>query len=110
MTLQLPDVVQMYFDVSNGGDVAQLLGCFCPHATVFDERKTHKGIAAIQAWHQEAHKAFVYQVRPMQAVQGERELKVVARLAGNFPGSPVQLNHIFMLEDHRIRSLEITPC
>lgn len=54
MTLQLPDVVQAYFAVTNGGDAAHLVG--------------------------------------------------------SFPGSPVQLSHVFTLEGGRIRSLEITPC
>ena len=110
MAPQLPDVVLTYFDVSNGGDVAQIAGCFCSHATVFDEGKTHKGIAAIEAWQQEARRTFIYQVQPLQVAQGEGRLTVIARLTGNFPGSPVQLSYVFTLEDHRIYSLEITPC
>ncbi|SDB32915.1 hypothetical protein [Pseudomonas sp. NFACC13-1] len=44
MSLQLPDVVETYFNISNGGDVSQLASCFCPQATVFDENQTHEGI------------------------------------------------------------------
>lgn len=110
MTLQLPDVVQMYFAVSNGGDAAQLSSCFCSDATVCDERKTYEGIADIKAWQQDARKAFNYQVKPIQALQGQSRLTVIADLVGNFPGSPVQLSHAFTLEGGRIRSLEITPC
>jgi hypothetical protein len=32
---------------------------------------------------------------------------VTAKVAGNFPNSPVKLNHIFRIEDDRISSLEI---
>ena len=110
MSLQLPEVVQKYFDVSNGGDAAQLASCFCSQARVSDEKKTHEGIAAIEAWQQEARRAFIYQVQPLQARRGEGGLTVIARLVGNFPGSPVQLSHVFTLEGDRIRSLEITPC
>ncbi len=42
MTLQLPDVVQAYFAVTNGGDAAQLASCFRSDATVSDERKHTK--------------------------------------------------------------------
>jgi len=110
MTLRLPDALQTYFDVSNGGDVAQLASCFCPQATVFDENQRHVGIAAIEAWQHKVRKAFVFQVQPLQARQGKNGLSVLTRLAGNFPGSPVQLNHVFTLEGDLIRSLEITPC
>jgi hypothetical protein len=110
MTLQLPDVVQTYFAISNGGDTAQLASCFRSDATVCDERKTYEGTAAIEAWQQEARTAFIYQVQPLQALQGQGELTVIARLVGNFPGSPVQLSYLFTLEDGLICSLEITPC
>lgn len=107
---QFPHAVQTYFDVSNGGDVTQLASCFCSHATVSDENKTHTGIAAIEAWQQEARRAFIYRVQPLQARKEEGRLTVITRLAGNFPGSPVQLSHAFTLEGDQIRSLEITPC
>lgn len=110
MPLQLPDVVQTYFSVSNGGDTAQLAGCFHADATVFDERKTYQGIAAIKAWQQGARQAFIYQVQPLQALQLQSRLTVIANLVGNFPGGSVQLTHAFTLKGGRIRSLEITPC
>jgi hypothetical protein len=110
MTLQLPDVVQAYFAVTNGGDAAQLASCFRSDATVSDERKTYEGTTAIEAWQQEARRAFIYQVQPLHALQGQGRLTVIAHLVGNFPGSPVQLSHVFTLEGGRIRSLEITPC
>lgn len=110
MTPQLPDVVQTYFSVSNGGDAAQLASCFHSDATVCDERKTYEGTAAIEAWQLEARSAFIYQVQPLQALQGQGRLTVIAHLVGNFPGSPVQLSYVFTLEGGRIRSLEITPC
>lgn len=110
MSLQLPDVVETYFDISNGGDLSRLASCFCTDATVFDENKTHEGPAAIEAWQREVRQAFAFEVKPLQALQEEGRLTVLTRLAGNFPGSPVQLNQVFRLEGDRIRSLEITPC
>lgn len=110
MNLQLPDVIETYFDISNGGDLSQLASCFCINATVFDESKTHEGLAAIEAWQHEVRQAFAFEVEPLQALQEEGRLTVLTHLAGNFPGSPVQLNQVFRLEGDRIRSLEITPC
>lgn len=109
MNLPLPDAVQTYFDVSNGGDISRLAACFCAYARVTDENRTHQGIAAIEAWQQEARQAFIYSVEPLAAKQNDDSLSVRARLVGNFPGSPLQLNHLFLLQDGQIRSLEIAP-
>lgn len=110
MTLQLPDVVETYFDISNGGDLAQLANCFCTKATVLDENKTHEGLAAIEAWQHEVRLAFAFEVQPLQARQEEGRLTVLTLLTGSFPGSPARLNQMFSLEGGRICSLEITPC
>lgn len=109
MNLQLPDAVQTYFDVSNGGDTARLAACFCADAVVTDENRTHQGIEAIAAWQQKARQAFTYSVEPLQATHKDGTLTVTARLVGNFPGSPLQLNHVFLLQYGQIRSLEIAP-
>ncbi|TBU73259.1 nuclear transport factor 2 family protein [Phytopseudomonas daroniae] len=109
MSLQLPDAVETYFAISNGGDVSRLASCFCADATVFDENKTHEGIESIKSWQHEAQQAFTYHVQPLEALHEEGRLTVIARITGNFPGSPVKLSHVFVLKDDRIRSLEITP-
>ena len=109
MNLHLPDAVQTYFAVSNGADISRLAACFFAHASVTDENRTHHGIAAIAAWQQEARRAFTYSVEPLTATQNDDSLSVTARLVGNFPGSPLQLNHVFRLEDGQICSLEIAP-
>ncbi|WP_282876518.1 nuclear transport factor 2 family protein [Pseudomonas peli] len=109
MNLQLPDAVQTYFAVSNGADISRLAACFCAHASVTDENHTHQGIDAIAAWQQEARRAFTYSVEPLTTTQSDDSLSVTARLVGNFPGSPLQLNHVFRLEDGQICSLEIAP-
>ncbi len=109
MNLQLPDAVQTYFDVSNGGDISRLVACFYADASVTDENHTHQGIAAIAAWQQQARQAFTYSVEPLAATQNDDSLSVTARLVGNFPGSQLQLNHLFLLQDGQIRSLEIAP-
>ena len=45
---------------------------------------------------------------PLSSRQEGDALVVKARLTGNFPGSPVELNHRFLLADGRIKALEIT--
>ncbi|WAJ39215.1 nuclear transport factor 2 family protein [Pseudomonas sp. GOM7] len=109
MNLHLPEAVNTYFAISNGGDATRLATCFHAHARVTDEKRTHQGIDAIVAWQREARQAFSYRVEPVDASQRDEALTVTARVTGDFPGSPVLLKHLFALTDGRISSLEIAP-
>ncbi|MDH1263295.1 nuclear transport factor 2 family protein [Pseudomonas sp. GD03944] len=109
MALRLPDAVTTYFSISNGGDPSRLAACFCTDATVTDERRTYAGLAAIEAWQRQAQQAFTYQVEPQAAVHDDDGLTVTAQVSGDFPGSPVQLQHRFTFRDERIHTLEIAP-
>lgn len=109
MKLHLPEAVNTYFAISNGDDPARLATCFHADARVLDEKRTHQGIDAIAAWQRQARQAFSYRVEPVDASQRDDALTVTARVAGDFPGSPVLLKHLFTLTGDQIRSLEIAP-
>lgn len=109
MSSQLPSAVSTYFEISNGSDTSGLAACFRADATVIDESATHEGLNAIQTWQREVQKAFAYQVQPLRSEEKGGKLNVMTRVVGNFPGSPVELNHAFVLAEGQIQSLEITP-
>lgn len=109
MSLELPDVIDTYFGISNGGDASRLAACFSADATVTDDNRTHRGIDAIRAWKHEARQAFSYRVEPLAATQEGDTLTVSTRVVGDFPGSPVTLNHTFQLEDGLISTMNIAP-
>ena len=107
MSISLPPAVATYFDVSNGADIDLLAQCFTPGAVVTDEARTHKGLEAIVAWKIASKKKFEYEVEPLRvSLDGDR-LSVTAKVAGNFPGSPVNLEHEFGMLGERIDSLKI---
>lgn len=107
MKLELADCIRTYFDISNGCTLNHVTDCFSPDARVFDEGRQHSGHAAIEAWQQAARKTFEYSVVPISASREVERVAVIARVSGNFPGSPVELNHLFELNDGKIRTLEI---
>lgn len=107
MSLSLPDAVATYFAISNGADIANVNHCFTPDAVVIDEHKTHRGLDAIQAWQRDVQSAFEYIVEPIRVADEGTRLTVTSHVAGNFPGSPVQLSHAFTLLDGKIAALEI---
>ncbi|MDS1142211.1 nuclear transport factor 2 family protein [Pusillimonas sp. SM2304] len=107
MPLSLPTPVSTYFEISNGLDIAQVFNCFTQDAVVADEGQTYQGHAAIQTWQREAQKKFEYTVEPVSMTQEGGRVSVTAHVAGNFPGSPVQLGHVFELAEDKIKSLKI---
>jgi ketosteroid isomerase-like protein len=107
MNHQLVESIRSYFDIINGPDTAGITDYFTQDAVVVDEGNVHRGHGAIRSWLQETRKRFEYSVEPIDTSRQEEHVTVVAKVFGNFPGSPVQLNHSFQLEGDRIQSLEI---
>ena len=107
MSIQLPDSIDTFFQVSNGAEASALRHCFTEDAVVRDESQTQKGHEAIQAWLLEARRKYAYSVEPVDVAQQGSSVRVHAKVTGNFPGSPVQLEHVFRLAGGKIESLEI---
>lgn len=106
--LDLPQPIADYFsaDRHDGKAVAR---CFTAEGVVKDERKTHVGVAAIEAWKDAASAEFAYVAEPIALEKHDREVTVSGRVTGCFPGSPAILRYAFVLERGKIASLEITP-
>jgi len=68
-----------------------------------------KGLAAIQRWKTETKQKYRHAVEPFAAVQKDGKTVVTVRLAGESPGSPIELQFVIGLEGDRISSLEILP-
>ena len=107
MVIPLPRPIEIYFAPDTARDPEALATCFATDATVQDEGRTHAGLAAITAWKIEGRRKYEYTVEPLQAAQRGGKTVVTARVAANFPGSPVTLAFSFALRRDRIASLEI---
>lgn len=106
--LNLPEPIADYFnaDRRDGKAVAR---CFTADGVVKDERKTHVGVAAIEAWKTAASAEFNYVAEPISVEKRDREVIVSGRVSGTFPGSPAILRYAFTLERGKIALLEIAP-
>lgn len=109
MPVNLPAPIAAYIVAENEDDPAALADCFAEHAVVQDEGRTMRGLAAIQQWKRETKQKYHHTVEPLACIQKDDKAVVTARLTGDFPGSPVDLQFIFGLEGDRIASLEIRP-
>ena len=107
MGIHLPKPIDVYFASENAHDTALLNQCFAANATVRDEGKTIEGLVAIKAWRIETGKKYSHTVEPLSIAERDEKVVVAGKVSGNFPGSPVTLDHIFEIEGDRIVSLEI---
>jgi len=104
--LILPDPIAAYFAADKQNPEA-LARCFTAQAVVKDEGHTYAGLEAIKAWKAAASARYTYTIEPFALQQKEGYQVVTSRVAGNFPGSPVDLQYRFRLERGLIASLEI---
>lgn len=103
----LPEPIAAYFAADRQNPDA-VVRCFTAQAVVRDEGQTHTGLDAIRAWKAGASKQYSYTTSPFALEREEGDQVVRATVAGNFPGSPVDLRYRFRLERGLIASLEIT--
>lgn len=106
-TIALPPVIDTYFNADRADDVDTLVACFSDEARVHDEREDHVGHEAIRAWKLAAREKYEYTSTPLSVSDQGNTIVVHSRLEGTFPGSPVEVDYHFGLDDDRIVSLRI---
>jgi hypothetical protein len=107
MGLNVPEPVAAYLAAEEAKDAEKLSLCFIEQGAVHDEGRDYRGREAIRQWKQAADEKYRYVLLPLTAHANRDGVTVRARLSGDFPGSPVELDHIFTLSNDRIASLVI---
>jgi hypothetical protein len=107
MSIRLPKPIDIYFASENRHDPSAIDTCFAADATVRDESQTIEGLAAIKAWRIETSKKYGHTIEPLAISERDGKVVVIGKVSGNFPGSPINLDHVFELRDDRIVSLKI---
>jgi SnoaL-like domain len=107
MTIALTGPVSAFFEAERTQDLEALARCFGEHAVVRDEGRTIEGPDAIKRWMKEAKAKYQHTVEPLAVSDRDGTTVVIARVAGAFPNSPLELEHVFTVEGGRIASLEI---
>ncbi len=105
-----PDAVRAYMSLTIGGDHAAATVCFAEAAHVTDDGRDYRGTSEIGRWLDRVPGEYAYTATPLSAREGEVAGRtiVTCRVEGTFPGSPVDLDYRFDLDDaDRISRLEI---
>jgi SnoaL-like domain len=107
MTFAVPEPVAAYLAAEAAKNADAISRCFAQNGAVRDEGREYRGRDAVRQWKAAADAKYQY-VLEMVNVRTLGDLVTVrARLTGEFPGSPVELDHIFKLSNDKIVSLEI---
>ncbi len=107
MTTKLPAAVTAYLAADKARDLDKLCQCFTNDAQVHDESRQYQGHDSIRSWKEQADAKSQYPVEPLDVAVTERNVKLHARITGNFPGSPTELHYTFVLANGKIQSLAI---
>jgi hypothetical protein len=108
MTFKLPNIIAEYFAADRKRSAELVSDCFTDGAVVKDEGHTYAGRDAIRRWKEDSSAKYTYSVEPFSiSTEGDRTA-VVSHLVGDFPGSPVDLRYLFVLDGQKIAELEIT--
>src|SRR5688572_29068824 len=105
--MTVPGAIARYFEAANRFDPAAAAACFAVDATVRDEGHEHVGRKAIQTWISNSGEKYQSQLTVLAATEANGKSIVTARVSGQFPGSPIELNFVFVLRDGAITQLAI---
>jgi hypothetical protein len=106
-SITLPDAIGHYFAAANRFDAAAAAACFTPDAIVHDEAQDHIGTDAINSWIAHASEKYQPHATVISARDKGDKLVLAVRVAGQFPGSPANLEFEFLLRDEKIAELTI---
>ena len=107
MAIDVPEPVAAYMAAEEAKDADAISRCFTEDGTVHDEGRDYRGRDSIRQWKREADTKYRYVLQTVNAQTHGDKVTVRARLTGEFPGSPVELDYIFKLSNDEIASLEI---
>ena len=107
MIVKLPEPLGEYFAAANERDADRVAACFAEDGLVHDEGQDISGRDAVRAWADETGRKYRYRADVLSVGETADRTVVKARVTGEFPGSPVELQYRFKLSGRRIAALEI---
>ena len=108
MTLNLPIVLQRYFEAQNAHDIEAMVDCFTPDAVARDEGRDITGAEGIRAWKKNTSAKYRIAAEPIESRVEPGRTVIVVKVSGDFPGSPANLTYLFgFAADGRISALEV---
>lgn len=103
--IKLPEPITAYFDPANS--VAQKVAAFNETAIVEDEKQRHHGQPEIGKWMEDVKAKYNFVAEPIEVAHKAEQFAVKAKVSGDFPNSPIELDYRFELANGKIEKLLI---
>src|SRR5258705_11428154 len=107
MITKMHSTLENYFAATNKHDVAGMMADLADDAVVKDEGREHRGIPAIRDWMKETIRKYKFKAEPTRVARENDRTAVSVTVAGDFPGSPIEVTYWFKLDGQKIARLEI---
>jgi len=105
--MKLPPLIADFVKAKNSRDRSAVIACFAEDAVVQDEGREMRGLLAIKEWSDKSFERFQYDIAPTGIGETGDKTVLTATVTGNFPGSPVSLDFIFVIKGDKIAALSI---
>lgn len=102
-----PQVILDYLSAANDGRIDDAAATFTMDSHVHDEDHDHIGLDAIREWITDTTMKHHPQNEILRVTGTNDTFVVTAKVSGNFPGSPVELDFTFVLRNGKISALSI---
>jgi hypothetical protein len=83
MTLNLPIVLQRYFEAQNAHDIEAMVACFAPDAVVRDDGRDISGTEAVRAWKKNTSAKYRISAEPIESRVEDGRTVLVVKVSGN---------------------------
>ena len=105
--MKLPSLITDFVKAENSRDSSAVVACFAEDAVVQDEGREMRGLLAIKEWSDKSFERFQFDIAPNGVSETGEKTVLTTTLTGNFPGSPVSLDFIFVIKSDKIAALSI---
>lgn len=108
MSIDVPDVINRYFEADARRDTDAIVALFTDDGVVIDEGETWRGASEIRAWRDGTAARYQYTTQVFETESiGENGYLFTGRLEGNFPGGTADVKWRFTLAGDRVSELHI---
>jgi ketosteroid isomerase-like protein len=105
--IPLPLPIPTFYHASDVYDADLLASCFAEDAMLVDEGEEYHGPEAVSGHIMSANRAAKVKTAITNCVEKNGETIVTATISGNFSGSPIPLDFHFIINNEKIKSLNI---
>jgi uncharacterized protein (TIGR02246 family) len=108
VSIEVPDVINSYFDADARRDTDAIVALFTDDGVVIDEGETWRGGTDIRAWREGTAARYQYTTEVFDTESTAEDAYLVSgRLEGNFPGGTADVTWRFTLDGDLISELHI---